>query len=217
MPHFSSLSLPQRLRLCYLSVAAAEESGKQSCVSGHLLLPGKGVWISFGVEDIRYFELLLKCYRDLNDTSKEIETQLRISERRSFYAKLNKKNGDEVYAIGKYEAARSYYKTALGYAENSRSVLNNMGCACCCLYQYDEAKGYLEKALKSDSSYYLAYFNLGNCCLCTGDTEEELRRAEEYFRKAQTLNPQFKRSEQMLGSMDRRNIRMIIDEDSSLS
>ncbi|MCB7320373.1 tetratricopeptide repeat protein [Lacrimispora sp. 210928-DFI.3.58] len=168
--------------------------------------------ISFGVEDIRYFELLLKCYRDLNDTAKEIETQLRLSERRSFYAKLNKKNGDEVYAIGKYEAARSYYKTALGYAENSSPILNNMGCACCCLYQYDEAQSYLEKAITSDSSYYLAYFNLGNCCLCMGDTAEELRRAKEYFRKAQTLNPQFRQSSQMLESMDRKNIRMAIDE-----
>lgn len=168
--------------------------------------------VSLGGVDIKFLNFLLKCYRDLNDTSKEIETQLRISERRSFYAKLNKKNGDEVYAIGKYEAARSYYKTALGYAENSSPVLNNMGCACCCLYQYDEAQSYLEKAITSDSSYYLAYFNLGNCCLCTRDTAEELRRAEGYFRKAQTLNPQFRQSSQMLESMDRKNIRMAIDE-----
>ncbi len=193
----SRYNLAKALRASGKTKEAAEQAEKALSFEGG------------GIEDLNF---LRKCYRDLNDTDKEIETQLRISELRSLHAKLNKKNGDEVYKIGKYEAAKGYYQAALKYAENSSPILNNMGCACCCLYQYDEAQSYLEKAITSDSSYYLAYFNLGNCCLCTGDTAEELRRAKEYFRKAQTFNPQFRQSSQMLESMDRKNIRMAIDE-----
>lgn len=159
---------------------------------------------------MKYLTKLEKCYRDSGDTGKEIETQLRIRSLKQKYLTINKRNGDSVYRLGKYYSAEKYYRSALKYVPYDPAVLNNLACALYCQEKYKEAIECLDKVMAQKGNY-LAYFNLGNCCLRTARTKKEQNQALLYFQTAKKLSAGFEPAEQMLQSPDPSNIMMMID------
>lgn len=156
--------------------------------------------------NLKYYTRLEKCYRDLGDTAKESETQLKIRHLKETYLKINKENGDAVYRLGKYYAAEKYYRSALEYIPQDPAVLNNLSCVFYYQEKYGEAVERLEQAIAKKGNY-LVYFNLGNCCLRMGDTE----RAASNYRTSQKLSSGFSLPGQMLQSLDPAEIEMVID------
>lgn len=155
---------------------------------------------------IKYHNMLLKCYRDLGNTDKEIEVQVKIGDLKKKYLKVNKENGDAVYCLGKYHAAEKYYRSALEYVSQDSAVLNNLACALYYQEKYEEAVECLRQSVTRKESH-LAYFNLGNCCLGMGDRDG----AVSNYRTAHKLSVEFEPAERMLRSLDPSEINMVID------
>lgn len=160
---------------------------------------------------IKYLTLMGNCYRDLGDISNEIILQNEINNLKLKYLRINKRNGDVVYQIGKHDEAGKYYRLALEYMENEPVTLNNLACVLYCQERYEEVVKTLEKAIKQKEDYGLAYFNLGNCYLRMNNTKRNVELAKEKYCKAEQLCPQFKPVKKMLASMDPSSIRMVID------
>lgn len=167
--------------------------------------------------DVKYYETLAQCYRDMGDPLNEAETQVRLSETKRRLAEVNKVNGDAVYRLKRYQAAAKYYRAALECCP-SAAIWNNLACVCYDQEQYDESIRCLEKALGLDRNYFLAYFNLGNCQLYlseTGAGADMRKAAEKNFQKALSLRAGFEKAASMLKSMDAEMIEMT--PDSALS
>lgn len=163
------------------------------------------------VEDIKFYSLLKKCYNDCNDIYNEITTQKKLDALKRKYMTINIKNGNVVYNEKKYLEAEKYYQIALNYVEDDTPTLNNLACAFFCQGKFEEAKKVLERTIALDRTYYIAYFNLGNCYLQI-DATENSNLAKIKYRTAQRLCTTFKLAEQMLESMNPLDIKMIIDE-----
>lgn len=160
---------------------------------------------------IKYLILMENCYRDLGDISNGIILQNEINNLKLKYLRINKRNGDVVYQIGKHDEAEKYYRLALKYMENEPVTLNNLACVLYCQERYEEAVKTLEKAIKQKEDYGLAYFNLGNCYLRMNNTKRNVELAKDKYCKAEQISPQFKPVKKMLASMNPSSIRMVID------
>lgn len=168
--------------------------------------------IAFNPMDIKYFTLLEKCYKDLDDICNEIAVQNDIRNLKQKYLGINKKNGDAVYKVKKYYEAEKYYRLALKYIADDPAVLNNLACTLYYQERYEEAIKALENAIARSAAYYLAYFNLGNCYLRIGSTKENRNLAKEKYQTALRHFGQFEPAKQMLESMNPSAIKMTIDE-----
>lgn len=163
--------------------------------------------------DVKIYRALANCYRDMGDPLNEGLILSRLSEVNQAHCDINKNNGDAVYQLNKYKAAVSYYQAALAYCP-SPAVLNNLACAYYAQELYEEAIESLKKAIKLDTQYFPAYFNLGNCQLRMSEKgfEQDMeKKARENFEIAVSLNTEFDRASLMLNSMDTENIEMLID------
>lgn len=161
--------------------------------------------IKSGTKDVEYYKRLVECYQILGNTENEIRIQYEISKINKYFAKIKKENGDNIYNMGKYKSAQSYYETALTYSEKNNDLLNNLGCTYYYQEMYEKAIHYFEKIIDRDANYYLAYYNLGNCYLRINKTS----KAKEYFGKLNRIYPQFEPVKKMLNSMDIGDIKMI--------
>ena len=170
--------------------------------------------IKSGSKDPKYYERLLDCYEEMKDTEAMIRTQVRISNVRKSIADALKKNGDAVYELKKYSEAQKYYEEALKYVSDDVRLLNNMGCALCGLYKYQEALKCFEDCKSIRGNYFLAYYNCGNCLLCTDSEQKDKKKIEDNYKMAVKLNGEFIPAARMLKSMDRSEIVMVIDRDS---
>ena len=162
--------------------------------------------------DVKIYDVLSMCYRDMDDPLNEGLIQSRLAGVHQAHCEINKKNGDAVYQLNKYQAAVSYYQAALAYCRSS-AVLNNLACAYYAQELYREAIDSLKKAIEHNKQYFLAYFNLGNCQLRMSENGEKdmEKMARENFRIAVSLNAEFERASLMLKSMDAENIEMLLD------
>lgn len=168
---------------------------------------------------VRYYKTLSECYRDMGDPQNEIQTRSHLSEVKRRLASVNKMNGDDVYRFKRYQAAIDYYQAALSYSP-SAAVFNNLACIYFDQEQYVESIECLEKAIKHDRNYFLAYFNLGNCQLrmnAAGAGEDMRKAAEKNFQTAVSLNAGFEKAALMLKSMNAEIIELIPDTDIALS
>ncbi|MBD5520831.1 MAG: tetratricopeptide repeat protein [Lachnospiraceae bacterium] len=162
--------------------------------------------------NIKFFTLLKKCYKDLNDISNEIAIQNDIKDLKQKYLIVNKKNGDAVYKVKKYYEAEKYYRSALCYIADDSATLNNLACALYYQERYEEAIKYLDNAVARSANYYLAYFNLGNCYLRIGSKKENENLAKEKYQIALRFFGHFEPAKNMLESMNPSAIKMIIDD-----
>ena len=162
--------------------------------------------------DVKIYNVLSNCYRDMNDPLNESLIQSRLAGVHQAHCEINKNNGDAVYQLNKYQAAVSYYQAALSYCRSS-AVLNNLACAYYAQELYGEAIDSLKKAIEHNKQYFLAYFNLGNCQLRMSENGEKdmEKMARENFTIAVNLNAEFERASLMLKSMDAENIEMLLD------
>lgn len=167
--------------------------------------------IAINPMEMKHFTHLEDCYRDLDDTYNEISAHNKIKQLKRKYLIVNKKNGDAVYQVNKYDAAENYYQLALSYIADDPATLNNLACTFYYQERYEQAIEALENAIAQDTTYYLAYFNLGNCYLRMGNTMKNKNLARVKYQKAQQLSDQFQPAIQMLASMNPSNIRMLID------
>lgn len=160
---------------------------------------------------VKYYTLLEKCYKELEDISNEIDVQKDIKELMQKYLIVNKKNGDAVYKVKKYDEAEKYYRLALHYVADNAATLNNLACTLYYQERYEEAIEALKNAVAASTTYYLAYFNLGNCYLRTYSTKRDGNLAKEKYQTALRLFGKFEPAKQMLESMNPSAIKMIID------
>lgn len=99
-----------------------------------------------------------------------------------YYALLQEKLGDT-------NKANHHYRRAIQHSKNDSALQNNYGSHLCKTGQYDQAVNAFLTAVK-DPLYQtpeFAYTNAGVCIQKQGDHQ----RAEGYFRKALSHNPQF--------------------------
>lgn len=160
--------------------------------------------------NLKYLEQLETYNRDLGNTDKEIEIQIKISILKKKYLKVNKENGDAVYQLGKYYSAEKYYRSALEYVPHDPATLNNLACVLYYQEKYDEAIECLQQAVMQEGSH-LAYFNLGNCYLRIND----LNNAITNYRTSQKISSEFEPARQMLQLPDPAAINMVIDGDAN--
>lgn len=188
-----------------------------------LLLRGQGLnseaikELDFAIKlepmNVKYYKVLAKCYRDMNDPINEALTLVRLTEVNQTCCEINKSSGDAVYQLNRYQTAVKHYQAALVYSL-SPAVLNNLACAYYAQELYEDAIENLEKAIEVDKQYFLAYFNLGNCQLRmsqNGAVQDMEKMAKANFKAAVSLNAEFEQASFMLKSMDAENIEMIID------
>lgn len=135
------------------------------------------------MDDIRFYNLLMDCYRDIGDVAGRDKIWHEINGVKKRYMMIDKKTGDELYQIGKFSAAIEYYLSALLHVDTSLAVYNNLACAYIRMKQYNDATRSLEKVLRLDNDYPPAHYNLGCCYLLTG----KHHLSEESFRSAQRL------------------------------
>lgn len=163
--------------------------------------------------DIKSYRALVGCYQCVGDVINEVKAQKRLEEVERCCCEIQKKNGDAVYKIEKYLEAISYYKTALTYC-STPAVLNNLACAYYTQERYQEAVDCLEKAIKLDQTYFLAYLNLGNSQLRISESESVpafQEKAKRNFQVALTLNKECEQAALMLEFLCAENIEMVID------
>lgn len=165
--------------------------------------------------DIKYYKELIDCYRELNDSDNEMNTLLQMEEVNHFCAEINRKNGDATYHLKKYRAAAAYYRAALRYTDSSPAVCNNLACALYYQEEYKEAVQQLNRAVRMNKNYALAYHNLGSCYLrmsTSGSERTAADKAAESYRTACALDKGLTASARMLAHMDPQDIQMMIDE-----
>ncbi len=168
--------------------------------------------ITLNPMDIKPHRLVITCYKCVNDVYNEIQAQKRLDELNYYYCEVQKRNGDAVYHIGKYREAIGYYEAALAYC-STPAVLNNLACAYYAQERYKDAIDCLEKVIKLDKTYYLAYLNLGNSQLRLSEagTAQDLEKAKENFQTAIELNAECNQAALMLEFFCAENIEMVID------
>lgn len=161
--------------------------------------------------NMKYYSFLEECYQDSGDIYNEVTLQNDIKNLKNIYLKINKGNGDAVYQVKKYHDAENYYRLALKYVANHPATLNNLACTLYYQEKYDQAIDALDRAITQNETYYLAYFNLGNCYLRINNAKKNLDLAKQKYQKSLQLSGQFQPAIQMLESMNPSNIRMEID------
>lgn len=82
--------------------------------------------------------------------------------------------------------AKSWYQKSLAIKSEERKALFGMGYCLNSEGKYDDAKGYLQRAVAAENTYTAAYVELGYSHYMLGNNEEALRN----FSKALTLNSQ---------------------------
>jgi len=97
----------------------------------------------------------------------------------------NMDKGIELYDLGKYEEAITYFKKALEIDPNNAHALNNIGRAYAQLADYEIAKKYFEQAIQIDPNYQNALSNLGHVYQILGKYEEAIK----YYEESLKINP----------------------------
>lgn len=135
------------------------------------------------MDDIKFYKLLLNCYRDIGDAVSSDKVQHEISCVKNRYMTIDKNTGDELFQIGKFSAAVEYYRSALAYVDTSLAVYNNLACTYIRMERYNDALELLNKVLLRKNDYPPVHYNLGCCYLLIGKHQ----LSEKSFLSAQGL------------------------------
>ena len=172
-------------RLAWLGVAVLFSMLLQGCVTSGMRNedPEKAakIYAELGLEYLRQGKLKLA----LTKLERSLELNKKNPLAHHYIAETYKQMGD-------MESAEKYYNSAIYYDDENPLLLNNFGALLCQQSRVDESEEYFLRA--ANSSKYrtpeLAYENLALCALQNGDKE----KAEQYFRKALTVNPALHKS-----------------------
>ena len=163
-----------------------------------------------GTQDIKYYDDLLECYKSMGDVANEARTEIRKHELKKKYMERYKQQGDAVYRLEKYAEAEKYYQQALEQIPNEPLLLNRIASTYYGREEYQTAISYLEKAINQKPDCYQAHFNLGNCYLRIAQSADQRRMAEQCYRRAREIQPEFEPAVKMLESMNITDARMVL-------
>ena len=93
--------------------------------------------------------------------------------------------GKELFKKEKYALAKSAWEKALIIEPTNIKILNNLGAACRFLGEFKQAEVYLTKAIKIEGSFGMAYRNLGELYLESGEYD----KAQEALIMANAIFP----------------------------
>lgn len=95
--------------------------------------------------------------------------------------------GELYRRVGKPDEAREHFRRALDLTPKDPSLLNNYAILLCDQKKFDDAERYFERALNDPvySGKAGIYSNMAQC----SETQNKLKRAEEYYLKALRLDP----------------------------
>ncbi len=79
---------------------------------------------------------------------------------------------------GRLQRAINLWKKSIKLKPGNVEIMNNIGVAYATLRMYGKAAIWYKKAVKEDSNYALAHFNLANALLELGEIEASLKHAE---------------------------------------
>lgn len=130
---------------------------------------------------------LLLSNRQHDEAIKQYEKALQL---KPDYAEAWFNLGVSFSNTGRLDEAENAYKKALSYRENYIKALNNLVCVQEMQSKSDEARKTFEQILKIVPDSAEAHNNLGAALAKTGGSRN-IRKAEQHFREALTLNPKY--------------------------